>query len=182
MTATLVAAENIDVPDTVDRRNRISNRALRVADHRRTIIDREGLVQFGAERLLVSGSRHSKPRNHRGQCKIPHAVVGGTVVACDPGAIEHDGDGSPMKGDVHEQLVVGAVEEGCVQRDNGMIPRIGQACRRGERMLLRNADVDDTVGETVPHGAQSDGAEHRRRQGDNARVFLRRRENLIREH
>ena len=73
-------------------------------------------------------------------------MVGGAVGAGDAGAVEDEGDAGLVQGAVHEELVERAVEEGGVDRDDRVQPGERQAGRRGERVLLGDADVEDALG------------------------------------
>ena len=80
---------------------------------------------------------------------VPHAVVGGAVVAGDAGAVEHEGDAAAVQGHVHEHLVEGPVEERRVDGDDRVQPAHRQPGRGGGGVLLGDADVEGAVGEAL---------------------------------
>ena len=78
-----------------------------------------------------------------------------------------------QQADVHEQLVEGPVEEGGVQRDDRMQPPEGQTGRGGDRVLFRDADVEEPVGETLSEPGEPGRVGHRRSDRDNVLPLLR---------
>ncbi len=71
-----------------------------------------------------------------------------------------------MQRDVHHHLVEGAVHEGRVDRHDRMQPAEGESGRRGDRVLLGDADVIHPVGEALCERQQARRAEHRGRNAD----------------
>ena len=63
--------------------------------------------------------------------------------------------GSAVQRDVHQQLVERPVEEGGVQRDHRVQAARGQPGRRGQRVLLGDADVEAAVREPPGERAQA---------------------------
>ena len=51
-----------------------------------------------------------------------------------------------MQGDVHQHLVEGAVDEGRVERDDGVQSAEREAGRRGHGVLFGDADVETRSG------------------------------------
>ena len=97
-------------------------------------------------------------------------MVAGAVRSGDPGPIEHDGHACPVQGDVHQHLVERPVEEGGVQRDDGVQAAGGQSRRGGQGVLLGDAHVEGPgrVGRLEP--SQAGGVQHGGRDGDDALV------------
>ncbi len=82
--------------------------------------------------------------------KVPHAVVARTVRPGHPGPVEHEGDTGLVQSDIHQDLVERTVHEGGVQRDNRVQAAEGETCRRGDRVLFGDADVEDAVRDAAP--------------------------------
>ena len=63
------------------------------------------------------------------------------VGADDAAAVEREDDRQVLQRDVVDQLVVGALQEGGIDRDDRLEPFAGQAGGEGHRMLLGDADI-----------------------------------------
>lgn len=73
--------------------------------------------------------------------------MAGSVVACDPRAIEYERHPRAMERTVHEDLVEGPVQERGVERNDGVKSAKGKARSTGHRMLLCDADVVNAIRE-----------------------------------
>ena len=71
----------------------------------------------------------------------------GPVDTGDPGAVEHEGDRQPMQRHVHQHLIECPVEERGIHRDHGMQAGHGQPGGRGDRVLLGDTDVENSLRE-----------------------------------
>jgi hypothetical protein len=78
------------------------------------------------------------------------------------GPVEHDGHRLPVQGDVHQELVEGPVEERRVDGDDRVQATHRQPGRRGERVLLGDADVEGAFGEPLGERGQPRRVQHRR--------------------
>ena len=108
------------------------------------------------------------------------AEIGGVVVAgmgravgADiAGAVDGEAHRQVLHGDVVDHLVVGALQEGRVDRAERLQPLGGEAGREGHGVLLGDADVEDAgredLGELVEAGARGHRGGHR----DDAVVVL----------
>ncbi len=121
-------------------------------------------------------------RHHAQQGEIPHAVVRRAVLAGDPGAVEHDRHRQLVQCDVHQQLVERPVEEGGVEGDHRVHAAEGQPRRRGECMLLGDADVIGALGEAPGELADAGRLAHRRRDHHDVVALLAQTDEFLAEH
>ena len=136
--------------------------ALREADDGGRVVDVDRLAQLLAQPRGVAGDGDADVRHELQHREVPDAVMARTVGAGDAGAIEHEGDAGAVERDIHQHLIEGAVHERRVDGDDGMQPAEGEAGRRGDGVLLGDADVVHAVGEALGERQQAGGAEHRR--------------------
>jgi hypothetical protein len=71
-----------------------------------------------------------------------------------------------------DQLVVGALQEGRVDRHHRLEPLAGDAGGEGHSMLLGDADVEVALGEALVELDHARALAHRRRDADQALVLL----------
>ena len=74
------------------------------------------------------------------------AGMGRPVAAHDPRAVDREQHRQALQHDVVDGLVVGALEERRVDRDDGLQPLAGKARGEGDAVLLGNRDVEVTIG------------------------------------
>ena len=83
--------------------------------------------------------------------------MGCSVSAHEARAVDGEPDGQPLDGDIVNDLVVTALEEGRVHRAKGFHAAGCQTCREGDTVLFRDADVETAasvaLGEEVEAGA-----------------------------
>ncbi len=79
-----------------------------------------------------------------------------------PGAVEDEDDGQVQEADVEVGLVEGPREERGVDRDDGFESAHRHARRRGDGVLLGDADVEEPLGELRLEVEQSGRSGHRR--------------------
>ncbi len=91
---------------------------------------------------------------------VEHAVVRRAVVAGDAGAVEAEHDRLLVEADVVHDLVDRAGEERGVERDDRAQAAHRHARRRGDGVLLGDADVDEAAGEALAEGEQAGGVGH----------------------
>ena len=80
--------------------------------------------------------------------------------------VQHEGDARAVEGDVHEKLVEAAVQEGRVQRHDGVCTLVGHAGGGGDGLSFGDTDVDHATRVCLVHGAKSHGTHHRGRNAD----------------
>ena len=88
-------------------------------------------------------------------------MVARTVGAGHAGAVEHEGDSRAVQRDIHQHLVERAVHERRVDGHDGVQPAEREAGRRGDGVLLGDADVVHAIGEALGERRETGRAEHR---------------------
>ena len=134
------------------------------------MVDGPGRVSaVGEHRADLLGRRGGEDR-HAGdgeaQGHVEDAVVAGPVVAGDPGPVEHEDHRGAVQADVEVGLVEGSAEEGRVDRHHRADAAHGHARRRGDLVLLGDADVEEPVGEAGLEREQPGRAGHGGGDGD----------------
>ena len=98
--------------------------------------------------LDLVGRRHDGEIGQGAQIsEVERAAVGRPVGADQPGAVHREAHRQILDRDVVDHLVVGALQEGRIDRAERPVPRRGQPGGKGHRMLLGDADVERPVGE-----------------------------------
>jgi hypothetical protein len=69
---------------------------------------------------LVGGGGDDEVGQRAGVAEVEAAGVGGAVGADEAGAVDGEGDVEVLQADVVHQLVVGALQEGAVDGDDGL--------------------------------------------------------------
>ena len=122
--------------------------------------DRAGVVS-GAGRdhvheLGLVGRRH---HHHVGQAgeigDVEGAGVGRAVGADQPGAVDGEAHRQVLDRDVVHDLVVGALQEGRVDRAERLEALGGEARGEGHGVLLGDADVEDAVGKGLAEACRA---------------------------
>ena len=98
------------------------------------------------------------------------AVMRGAVGADQSAAVEREHDRQVLQRDVVDQLVVGALQERRVDRDHRPHAVAGKPGRKGDRVLLGDADIEVAVRELLLEAHQPRAFAHRRRDADHARI------------
>ena len=144
----------------------------RIAQRDRAIVVGERRADHVHEHRLVAGRHHDDVRQAAEVGDVEGAVVGRTVVADEPGAVHREDDVQLLQADVVDDLVVGALEEGRVDRADRLRALERQARREQNRVLLGDADVvvllRDLLGELLEPGPPG----HRGGDPDHALVAL----------
>src|SRR5690606_6559455 len=137
-----------------------SDAALGKADHRGSVVDRDGLGEFFAQGCGVSGGGYPDARHDLQNSEVPLPVVAGTVGAGHSGAVEHEGDACLVQGDIHEYLVEGAPQERCVHGNDGVQAAEGEPCGACDGVLFGDADIEYPVGMPFGELVEPGGDEH----------------------
>ena len=115
--------------------------------------------------------RHQGHARHRPQvCDVVQALMRAAVVADDARAIEREHDREVLHRDVMEDLVVRALQERRVDRDDRHDALRREAAGHRHRVLFGDADVDQPPGELPEERLQAGAARHRRGDRDGALV------------
>ena len=137
---------------------------------------RAGVLHRGVEHLaalvLVGGRHHHQVGDTGQEGEVEGAVVGRAVGAHQAAAVDREHDRKVLQRDVVDELVVGALQEGRVDRHHRHEAFAGQACGEGHRVLLGDADVEVTLGELLREAHQAGALAHCRGDADDAWVGL----------
>ena len=96
--------------------------------------------------------------------------MGRAVVADEPGAVHREDHVELLQADVVDDLVVGPLQEGRVDRHDRLDPLEGEPRGEQHRLLLGDADVEVAVGHRLLQDRQAGARVHRRRDADHALV------------
>ena len=108
--------------------------------------------------------------------------MGGAVLADHPRPVDGEQHGQVLDGHVVNRLVVGALQEGRVNRDHGAASARGQARGESDGMLLGDADVEVAVGKLLRKANQPRALAHGGGDGDQFGVASRGRASPAPEH
>ena len=133
--------------------------AARVADRDRAVGGERGVQRLG-ELGLVGGREHHHVRDGAQVREVEHAVMRRAVLAHEPGAVQAEDHVQVLQRDVHDQLVVGALQERRVDRDDrqharrarGRRPGRPRAPRRCRRRRSGRGSVSAKRSSPVPEG------------------------------
>ena len=99
--------------------------------------------------------------------------MGRPVRTNQAGAVDGKAYGQFLDGDIVDDLVIAALQEGRVDRCKRFHPRRGKPRSEGHRMLFGNADIKTAVRETPTEGIDPGSARHRGGNGDDGLVLFR---------
>ena len=119
----------------------------RIAERDRPVVMGERRAHHVDEHRLVA-RRHQHDVGQRAEVgDVEGAVVGRAVVADEPGAVHREDDVEALEADVVDDLVEGALEEGRVDRGDGLGALDREAGGEEDRVLLGDADVVVLLGD-----------------------------------
>ena len=124
-------------------------------------VDELGLVGRGHHREIGQGAQVSE---------IEAAGVGRAVGADQPGAVQREAHRQILDRDVMHDLVVGALQEGRINRRERPKALRREPGGEGHRMLLGNADVEGPLGELLGDLVEPGARRHRRGDRDDLLV------------
>ena len=106
---------------------------------------------------LIGGGHHHEAGEVGKVGNVEASRMGCSVSAHEARAVDGEPDGQLFDGDIVNDLVVTALEEGRVHRAKGFHAAGCQTCREGDTVLFRDADVETAasvaLGEEVEAGA-----------------------------
>ena len=146
------------------------------------VVDGDRLVEQLAEPGGVARGGQAQAGDDLQDRQVPHAVVAGTVVTGDAGAVEDEGHAALVQGDVHQHLVEGPVEERGVHRDDRVQAAHREPRRRGRRVLLGDAHVEGPARVALRELVEPHHVHHRRGDRDHVRAALAELDHLVGEH
>ncbi len=133
----------------------------------------EGASQQADELRAVLGGRHRHVRNGQEVGDVVQAHVRLPILTHHARAVEAEDYGQPLDRDVVDDAVIGALQEGRVDRDHGPDALRGEPRRKGSRMRFRDADVEESVGPLLLERAGAGPGRHRRGDRHELGVFAR---------
>ncbi|KAF5028891.1 hypothetical protein DSECCO2_654340 [anaerobic digester metagenome] len=156
-------------------------RPARVADGRGAAVG-QGRGQHGGKFGLAARGHDHEVRDMAQIGEVERAVVGGSVLADQAGAVEAEGHGQVLQADVVHDLVVGTLEKGRVDRDHGLEALHGEAGGEGHGVLLADAHVHEALGHVLGEIRQSRALGHGRGDGHDALIGLGQGRQRLAEH
>ena len=146
--------------------------AARVA-HGSGPLYRDSCREHMAKLLLVLW-RHDAHVGHLAQVReVEDAVMRRAVLADEAGAVEAERHGQVLQADIVDELVVGALRERRVERDDGVHARGRHASGQRHRVLLGDADVEEALRVRLAEGLEARARRHGRRDGEDVGAVLR---------
>ena len=127
-------------------------------------------VEHVDQHRLVARRHHDHVRDRAEVGDVEGTVVGRAVVADEAGAIHREGDVEVLQADVVDDLVEGTLEEGRVDRADGLGTLQRHAGGEQDRVLLGDADVVILLGALVAELLQAGPPRHRRGDPDHPLV------------
>ena len=104
--------------------------------------------------------------------KVERAGVRRPVGADEAGAVQYEAYRQLLNGDVVHDLIIGALQEGRIDRDKRLVTLRCQSCGKCDAVLLGDADVESAIRKCLAENVDARAARHRGRDGDNAVVLL----------
>ena len=125
------------------------------------------------ESSLPSAGGHDDEARQRAEiADIERAGMGGAVGADETGAVHGEAHGQLLDGDVVDDLVVAALQEGRVDGAERLHAVGGEAGGEGDRVLLGDADIEGAVGKLCAEQIEAGARRHGRGDGDDLLVLL----------
>ena len=122
--------------------------AARIAQRRGAIVDRRRGRHHVDEFGLVGRRHHHEIRQAAEIGDIERAGMGRAVGADEAGAVERKAHRQLLDGDVMHDLVIGALQEGRIDRGERLEAFGRQTRGEGDAVLLGNADIERARSET----------------------------------
>ena len=145
------------------------------------VVAQRGVEHVDEHRLVAR--RHQRDVRQAAQVgDVERAVVGRAVVADEPGAVHAEHDRQALQADVVDDLVVGALQEGRVDRRDRARALEREAGGEQHRLLLGDADVEVALGQRLLEDRQAGAGVHRRGDADDALVALALAHERLAEH
>ena len=130
-------------------------------------------AQHELEFAPVPGCRNSDLREGAQICNVKIALGCSPIPPRDAGAVHREDDRQPLEADFLEDLIVGPLEERGVDRHHWLYPAGREPRRERHGMLLRDADIEEPVGETIGEPVEPGPLCHRGHHGHDAGITLR---------
>ena len=147
--------------------------AARITERARTVVDRGRGRDHMHELGLVAGRHDDEVRQAAEIGDVERAGMRRAVGADEAGAIDRKPHRQILDRDVMHDLVVGALQEGGVDRRERLAAFGGKAGCERHRMLFGDADIEGAIRKRLAENIEAGARRHRRRDGDDALVLRR---------
>ena len=107
--------------------------------------------------------------------------MGRAVGADEAGPVDGEAHRQALDRDVVHDLVVGALQEGRIDRRERLVALGGEARGEGHRVLLGDADIEGALREPLGEEVEAGARRHRRGDRDDPVVLLRLADQALRE-
>jgi hypothetical protein len=104
--------------------------------------------------------------------EVEKPLVRRSVRADDSAPVDSEDDGEVLQADVVDDLIVGALKEGGVDRHHGDFPLPGKPRGEGDRVRLGDSDVEEPCRQGLAEFDQPRPAAHGRRDRHHVRILL----------
>ena len=151
---------------------RSGSRAAGVADGDGTGVVMGHGPEHVDEFLFVLGLHEDEIRDVAEVADVEESVMGGAVVAAQPGAVHAEGDVEILQGDVMDDHVISPLHKRAVDGQEGLVALGGEAAGEEGGVLFGDADVVVAVGVAFFEKTQSGASAHRGGDGDDAVVVV----------
>ena len=119
------------------------------------------------------GGRHDDKAGQAAEIgEVERAGMGLAVLADEAGPVDREAHRQFLDRHVVHDLVVGALQEGRVDRGERLHALGGEAGGKGHRMLFGDADIEAALGKAVAEQVEPGARRHRRGDRDDAVVGL----------
>ena len=132
----------------------------------RGAVVQHGRVHHVLQLVLVLGVHVHEVGDAAQIADVEEAVVGGAVVAAQAAAIHAEDDGQVLERDVVHDGIERSLQEGRVDRAEGLVSLGGEAGGEEHRVLLGDADVEVARGVPGAEEVECRSVRHRRGDGD----------------
>ena len=123
--------------------------AARIAQRGRAVVDRD-LRRHHVHEFGLVGRRHQHEAGQAAEIgDVERAGMGRAVGADEAGAVEREAHRQALDRDVVHDLIVGALQEGRVDRGERLVAFGRKAGREGHGVLLGDADVEGALGKCL---------------------------------
>ncbi len=140
--------------------------AARIAQRRGPVVDRH-LRRHHVHQLGFVGRRHQHEAGQAAEIgDVEGAGMRRPVGADEAGAVDGEAHRQPLDGDVVHDLVVGALQEGRIDRRERLEAFGRQPGGKGHGVLLGDADVEGALGKLLLEQVEAGARRHRRGDGD----------------
>ena len=156
--------------------------AARIAQRRRAVVDRD-LRRHHVHELGLVGRRHDDEARQAAEIgDVERAGMGRAVGADEAGAVHREAHRQALDRDVVHDLVVGALQEGRIDRRERLVAFGREARRERHGVLLGDADVEGALGEFLAEQIEPGAGRHRGGDGDDLVVLARFLDQALGEH